>query len=142
MPVSASLHAIGLLGASYTMVIDIPFETRDALFFGFFYTSLGYWIASSDWQPIPSTVHSISVPPYCLAFFISENDTSLAMFLPVRRLARESIRRVIRLVLPSSRSRCFSFFSYGRILDALRQCRHGRNTLSASMSSILRYCTS
>lgn len=51
LPISISLHVIGLLGASYTMVIDIPFETRDALFFGFFYTSLGYWIASSDWQP-------------------------------------------------------------------------------------------
>lgn len=53
VPVSASLHVIGLLRASYTMVIDIPFETRDALFFRFFYTSLGYWIASSDWQPDP-----------------------------------------------------------------------------------------
>ncbi|MDL5363801.1 acyltransferase [Halalkalicoccus sp. NIPERK01] len=51
LPVSAGLHVIGLLGTSYTMVVDIPFPTRDALFFGFFYTSLGYWIASSDWQP-------------------------------------------------------------------------------------------
>lgn len=53
LPLSIIFHIIGLLGASYTMFIDIPFETRDALFFGFFYTSLGYWIATSDWQPNP-----------------------------------------------------------------------------------------
>ncbi|MFC6906861.1 acyltransferase [Halalkalicoccus tibetensis] len=51
LPISIGLHIIGLLGASYTMFVDIPLETRDALFFGFFYTSLGYWIAASDWQP-------------------------------------------------------------------------------------------
>lgn len=51
LPLSIGLHIIGLLGASYTMFVDIPFKTRDALFFGFFYTSLGYWIAASDWQP-------------------------------------------------------------------------------------------
>ncbi|QCS41702.1 acyltransferase [Natrinema versiforme] len=33
--------------------MDIPFEIRDALFFGFFYVSLGYTIYSRDWQPSP-----------------------------------------------------------------------------------------
>ncbi|KYH23961.1 acyltransferase family protein [Halalkalicoccus paucihalophilus] len=56
LPLSMALHIIGLLGASYTMFVDIPVETRDALFFGFFYTSLGYWIAASDWQP--NSAHS------------------------------------------------------------------------------------
>ncbi|SEW00151.1 acyltransferase [Natrinema salifodinae] len=51
LPVSIGFHLIGLLGASYTMFVDVPFEIRDALFFGFFYTSLGYVIYSSDWQP-------------------------------------------------------------------------------------------
>lgn len=51
VPISLGLHVIGLLGASYTMFADVPFEVRDALFFGFFYTSLGYVICSSDWRP-------------------------------------------------------------------------------------------
>ncbi len=51
LPVAIGLHSIGLLGASYTMFVDVPFEIRDALFFGFFYTSLGYYISSHDWQP-------------------------------------------------------------------------------------------
>lgn len=51
LPVSIGLHVIGLLGASYTMFVDVPFRIRDALFFGFFYTSLGYYISSHDWQP-------------------------------------------------------------------------------------------
>lgn len=51
LPVAAALHVVGLLGASYTIVVDVPFEVRDALFFGFFYTSLGYAVAARDWQP-------------------------------------------------------------------------------------------
>lgn len=53
LPVSLGLHVVGLLGASYTMFVDVPFEIRDALFFGFFYTSLGYVVYSSDWRPRP-----------------------------------------------------------------------------------------
>lgn len=51
LSVALGFHIIGLLGSSYTMFIDIPFEIRDALFFGFFYTSLGYSIYASDWDP-------------------------------------------------------------------------------------------
>lgn len=51
LPVALVFHVVGLLGASYTMVVDVAFPTRDALFFGFFYTALGYHIYSSDWQP-------------------------------------------------------------------------------------------
>ncbi|WP_306060529.1 acyltransferase [Natronococcus wangiae] len=51
LPIAFGFHGIGLLGASYTMFVDIPFEVRDALFFGFFYSSLGYYIYSADWQP-------------------------------------------------------------------------------------------
>lgn len=51
VPVSICFHVIGLLGASYTMFVDVPFESRDALFFGFFYTTLGYYIYAHDWQP-------------------------------------------------------------------------------------------
>lgn len=51
LPISVGFHIVGLLGASYTMFIDVPFRIRDALFFGFFYTSLGYYIYSCEWQP-------------------------------------------------------------------------------------------
>lgn len=53
LPIATGFHVIGLLGAGYTMFVDIPFEIRDALFFGFFYTTLGYYISSHDWQPDP-----------------------------------------------------------------------------------------
>ena len=49
--VAACLHAVGLLGTSYTMFVDVPFEVRDGLFFGFFYVSLGYAVARSDRTP-------------------------------------------------------------------------------------------
>lgn len=53
LPISLGLHVVGLLGASYTMFVDVPFQVRDALFFGFFYTSLGYHVYSNDWRPTP-----------------------------------------------------------------------------------------
>jgi len=51
LPVALAFHIIGLLGSTYTMFVDVPFEIRDALFFGFFYTSLGFTIRSRGWQP-------------------------------------------------------------------------------------------
>lgn len=51
LPVALCFHLVGLLGATYTMFVDIPFEIRDALFFGFFYTSLGYTIYIRSWEP-------------------------------------------------------------------------------------------
>ncbi|WP_436345023.1 acyltransferase [Natronorubrum sp. FCH18a] len=53
LPISLGFHVVGLFGASYTMLVDVPFEVRDALFFGFFYTSLGFHIASREWRPKP-----------------------------------------------------------------------------------------
>ncbi len=51
LPVAAAFHVVGLLGTNYTMFVEVPFEIRDGLFFGFFYTSLGYTIYARDWQP-------------------------------------------------------------------------------------------
>lgn len=56
LPVALGLHIVGLLGSTYTMFVNVPFEVRDAVFFGFFYTSLGYTIAAREWRP--STDHS------------------------------------------------------------------------------------
>lgn len=53
LPVALGIHVVGLLGASYTMVVDISVPIRDGLFFGFFYTSLGYAIYASEWRPDP-----------------------------------------------------------------------------------------
>jgi surface polysaccharide O-acyltransferase-like enzyme len=51
LPVALCFHFVGLLGSTYTMFVDVPFEIRDALFFGFFYTSLGYTIRKRGWEP-------------------------------------------------------------------------------------------
>lgn len=51
LPVSLGFHLVGLLGTSYTMAADVPFTVRDALFFGFFYTSLGYTVYMRGWEP-------------------------------------------------------------------------------------------
>lgn len=56
LPIALGFHVIGLLGASYTMFVEVPVSVRDGLFFGFFYTSLGYTIYARDWRP--STDHS------------------------------------------------------------------------------------
>ncbi|MFD1642749.1 acyltransferase [Halohasta litorea] len=54
LPIALAFHIVGLLGSTYTMFVDIPVEIRDALFFGFFYTSLGFTIRSRDWKPSAS----------------------------------------------------------------------------------------
>jgi len=41
LPVALAFHIVGLLGSTYTMFVDVPFEIRDALFFGFFYYESG-----------------------------------------------------------------------------------------------------
>lgn len=44
LPVALGVHAVGLLGQSYPMILDVPLATRDALFFGFGYTAFGFWL--------------------------------------------------------------------------------------------------
>lgn len=39
------LNIIGLFGQSYSMFFKLPFSTRDAVFFGLFYTTLGFFFA-------------------------------------------------------------------------------------------------
>ncbi|WP_226007403.1 acyltransferase family protein [Natrinema salinisoli] len=51
LPIAVCFHLVGLLGSTYTMFVDVPFETRDALFFGFLYTGLGYTICTRGWEP-------------------------------------------------------------------------------------------
>ncbi|MCO8244786.1 MULTISPECIES: acyltransferase [unclassified Haladaptatus] len=57
LPVAALVHIVGLVGTNYQMIVDVPFRTRDALFFGFFYVALGYQISSIDWTPDENRRH-------------------------------------------------------------------------------------
>ncbi|GAB4074567.1 acyltransferase family protein [Barrientosiimonas marina] len=43
--VSIGLHLIGLFGQSYSFLFDIPFNTRDGIFFALFYVTLGGMMA-------------------------------------------------------------------------------------------------
>lgn len=45
--ISLLLNLIGLLGQSYSIFYELPFETRDALFFGVFYVTLGYYFSKN-----------------------------------------------------------------------------------------------
>lgn len=40
--ISFALHIVGLFGQSYSGFLDLSIQTRDALFFGLFYTTLGF----------------------------------------------------------------------------------------------------
>lgn len=57
LPVAAAFHVVGLLGQGYAVIFDVPLQTRDALCFGFFYTSVGYYIgerqygSAREWAP-------------------------------------------------------------------------------------------
>jgi surface polysaccharide O-acyltransferase-like enzyme len=57
LPIAALVHIVGLIGTNYQMIADVPFRTRDALFFGFFYVALGYHISSVDWTPNENRRH-------------------------------------------------------------------------------------
>ena len=42
------LHLVGIAGQAFLLLPDFPINTRDALFFGLFYTSLGFYIYGRD----------------------------------------------------------------------------------------------
>ncbi|WP_047983995.1 acyltransferase family protein [Ornithinibacillus californiensis] len=42
------LNIIGLFGQTYGSIFQVSFDTRDALFFGLFYITLGYYIGSNN----------------------------------------------------------------------------------------------
>ncbi|GAA5064427.1 acyltransferase [Haladaptatus pallidirubidus] len=57
LPVAVLVHIVGLIETNYQMLVNVPFQTRDALFFGFFYVALGYQINSVDWTPDENRSH-------------------------------------------------------------------------------------
>jgi surface polysaccharide O-acyltransferase-like enzyme len=46
--ISLGFNILGLFGDSYKGILHIPIMTRDALFFGLFYCTLGYYIAFNE----------------------------------------------------------------------------------------------
>ena len=53
LPVAAAVHVVGVIVGTYTGFVELPvdLQIRDGLFFGFFYTSLGYSIRARRWEP-------------------------------------------------------------------------------------------
>ena len=51
LPTAAAAHVLGLIGQNYPTVLGLSIPTRDALFFGFFYVALGFWISAIRWSP-------------------------------------------------------------------------------------------
>jgi len=52
LPVAAAFHVVGLAVGTYAVLeLPVDLQIRDALFFGFFYTALGYTIRARRWEP-------------------------------------------------------------------------------------------
>ncbi|MFJ7309195.1 acyltransferase [Peribacillus frigoritolerans] len=45
LPISLIFNLLGLFGQSYSVFYDLPVSTRDAIFIGLFYTTLGFFFA-------------------------------------------------------------------------------------------------
>ncbi|TCZ77525.1 acyltransferase [Paenibacillus albiflavus] len=74
--ISFVLNLIGIFGQSYSVLLTVPIETRDALFYGLFYTTLGYYMATHyDW--IKSKLMHVN-PLVYLALFVVFSLTQLA----------------------------------------------------------------
>ncbi len=93
LPIAIGFHLIGLLGASYTMFVDVPFRIRDGLFFGFFYTSLGYAVYYYDWNPtskqrrryLAATVLAVGfhfAERYALGYLLTGNTFADGVYSP------------------------------------------------------------
>ncbi|MFC6716217.1 acyltransferase [Natrialbaceae archaeon GCM10025810] len=51
LPIALALHVAGVFGQNPSLGVHVPLETRDPLFFGFFYTALGFYVRSWEWEP-------------------------------------------------------------------------------------------
>ncbi|WP_230163379.1 acyltransferase family protein, partial [Peribacillus simplex] len=65
--ISLILNLLGLFGQSYSMFYDFPLSTRDALFIGLFYTTLGFFFAYNKFF---EKSKSITNKTYLLLIFI------------------------------------------------------------------------
>ncbi|WP_435332822.1 acyltransferase [Haloarchaeobius sp. TZWWS8] len=92
LPVAALFHVVGLLGTNFQLLVHVPFRTRDALFFGFFYVALGYTFNTVDWSPsedrsqlyLGAVVALAGVQlleQYAIGYVIRENTLSQELFL-------------------------------------------------------------
>lgn len=51
LPIAAVFHLLGIVSMNYPHIFDLPFQVRDAVFFGVFYVALGFQISRLDWRP-------------------------------------------------------------------------------------------
>ncbi|MCR8641076.1 acyltransferase [Paenibacillus sp. N1-5-1-14] len=62
------LNLIGIFGQSYSVLAKLPIETRDALFYGLFYLTLGYYMAV-HYKSIQSKLMKLPAKIYLALFF-------------------------------------------------------------------------
>ncbi|MFS0764042.1 acyltransferase [Peribacillus phoenicis] len=67
LTISLILNLIGLFGQSYSVFYDFPQSTRDALFIGLFYTTLGFFLADDKFF---KKSRAITAKTYLLLIFI------------------------------------------------------------------------
>ncbi|MES1040179.1 acyltransferase [Peribacillus simplex] len=67
LSISLILNLLGLFGQSYSMFYEFPLSTRDALFIGLFYTTLGFFFADDKFF---EKSKSITNKTYLLLIFI------------------------------------------------------------------------
>ncbi|MRX52394.1 acyltransferase family protein [Bacillus idriensis] len=68
LTLSFILNIIGLFGQSYSMFFKLPISTRDAVFFGLFYTTLGFFFALHS-QKIKSLKINATIYLYLFVVF-------------------------------------------------------------------------
>ncbi|MBI0579602.1 acyltransferase [Neobacillus cucumis] len=65
---SLCLNIVGLFGQGYSQFLEIPIDsTRDALFIGLFYTTIGFWFASAS--PFQQS-KKVEIKTYLFFFFL------------------------------------------------------------------------
>ncbi|WP_435358828.1 acyltransferase [Haloarchaeobius sp. DFWS5] len=98
LPVAALVHLVGIVGTNYQMLADVPFRTRDALFFGFFYVALGYTVNERDWTPREDRSHvylgavcvfvvAQLVEQYAIGYLIRDNVFGQEIYLTAYTLS-------------------------------------------------------
>lgn len=68
--ISFILNLLGLFGQSYSGIFHLPLDTTDALFFGLFYVTAG-WYISSHYEKIKKIITRVKSITLCYLFLLS-----------------------------------------------------------------------
>ncbi|MGV3464795.1 MAG: acyltransferase family protein [Heyndrickxia sp.] len=80
--ISLILNVMGLFGQTYSGIFHLPFQTRDALFFGLFYTAFGYYISQRN-DSLILKLQSIKSTYLITLFFIFSGIQVLERYLTI-----------------------------------------------------------